>query len=97
MTTTMSIRELTRSGGKLGKFDYIDIEDRKSHEYKGLFVPAKYADDVKRFLEKKLAEEKRERIDEIMQFAGTVKIEERFVDKSMKEIREMIAGEKYGK
>jgi len=51
---------------------------------------------VKRFLEKKLAREKQERIDEIMQFAGTVGIEERFADKSMNEIREMVAKEKYG-
>ena len=96
MTTTMSIRELTRSGSKIADYDYIDIEDRKSHEYKGVLISAKYADEVKRFLEKKLAKEKQARIDEIMQFAGTVGIEERFADKSVKEIREMIAREKHG-
>jgi len=95
MTTTMSIRELTRNGSMFGAYDYIDIEDRKSHEYKGVFVSAQYADDVKKFLEKKLAKEKQEKLDRIMKFAGTVKIEDRFRDKDAKEIREMVAKEKY--
>jgi len=95
-TTTMSIRELTRSGKKLKEYDYIDIEDRKSHDYKGVFVVEKYADEVKAFLEKRLKKERDKRVDEIMRFAGTVRIEERFHDKSAREIREMIAKEKYG-
>lgn len=33
MTTTLSIRELTRNGAILGDYDYVDIEDRKSHLY----------------------------------------------------------------
>jgi len=70
MTTKMSIRELTRSGSKIAEYDYIDIEDRKSHEYKGVLISAKYADDVKAFLEKKIAKEKQKKLDEIMQFAG---------------------------
>jgi hypothetical protein len=96
MTTTMSIRELTRNGNMVGQYDYIDIEDRKSHDYKGVFIPAQYAEMVKRFLERELAKEKQKRVDEIMQFAGTVSIDERFRDKDMREIRAMIAKEKYG-
>ena len=95
-TTTMSICELTRSGKKLKEYDYIDIEDRKSHDYKGVFVPEKYADEVKAFLEKRLAKEQRNRVEDIMRFAGTIRIEERFQDKTAREIREMIAKEKYG-
>jgi len=48
MTTTMGIRELTRNGSMFGKYDYIDIEDRKSYEHKGVFISSKYADDVKK-------------------------------------------------
>jgi len=95
MTTKMSIRELTRSGSKIAEYDYIDIEDRKSHEYKGVLISAKYADDVKAFLKKKIAKEKQKKLDEIMQFAGSVEIEDRFRDKTAKEIRRMIAEEKY--
>ncbi len=96
MTTTMSIRELSRSTNIIGDYDYIDIEDKKTHQYKGVIVPAKYADDVKKYLKKKLEREKQERIEGIMQFAGTVQIQERFRDKTAKEIRRMIAEEKYG-
>ena len=96
MTTTMSIRELTRNGSMFSEYDYIDIEDRKSHEYKGVFISARYADEVKAFLEKKLAKEKQKKLDAIMQFAGSGEIEDRFKDKTDKEIRAMIAQEKYG-
>jgi hypothetical protein len=96
MTTTMSIRELSRSGKLFDQYDYIDIEDKKAHEYKGVFIPAQYAQMVKGFLERELEKEKQERVDEIMKFAGTVSIEERFRDKDMRQIREMIAREKYG-
>ena len=96
MTITMSIRELTRNGSMFSEYDYIDIEDRKSHEYKGVFISARYADEVKAFLEKKLAKEKQKKLDAIMQFAGSGEIEDRFKDKTDKEIRVMIAQEKYG-
>ncbi len=44
LTTTMSIREFTRNGELIGQHDYIDIGDRKSREYIGVFVSAKHAD-----------------------------------------------------
>jgi hypothetical protein len=70
MTTTMSIRELSRSGKLFDQYDYIDIEDKKAHDYKGVFVPAQYAQMVKGFLEQELAREKQAEIEGIMQFAG---------------------------
>jgi len=97
MTTTMSIRELTRNGAMISGYDYIDIEDRKSHEYKGVFVSARLAVDVKRYLETKIRKTKQEERDALMQFAGAIETEERFRDKSIREIRAMKAEEKYGK
>jgi len=97
MTTTMSIRELTRNGSMFGEYDYIDIEDRKSHEYKGVFISSKYAEDVKKFLEKKLAKEKQEKLDRIMKFAGKGSIYPRFNDMTASEIREQKAKEQHGK
>ncbi len=70
MNTNMSIRELTRNGKILTDFDYIDIEDRKSNEYKGVFIPKQYADDVKTFLKKKLKKEKKAQLEALMSFAG---------------------------
>jgi len=97
MTTTMSIRELTRNGKHFGEYDYIDIEDRKSHEYKGVFISAKYADEVKRFLKKKIAKEKQEKLDRMMKYAGKGSIEKRFDNLTASQIREKVAQEKYGK
>jgi hypothetical protein len=70
MTTTMSIRDLTRNGNMFAQYDYINIEDKKSNEYKGVFISSKYADKVKAFLEKEILKEKQKKLDEIMQFAG---------------------------
>jgi hypothetical protein len=68
----MSIRELTRNGNMFGEYDYIDIEDRKTKEYKGVFISQKYAEVVKAFLAKKMHEEKQQKIDTMMQFAGSM-------------------------
>lgn len=66
----MSVRDLTRSGSKLYEYDYIDIEDKKAHEYKGVFIPRQYADEVKKFLDEKLLQERTEKLNAIMKFSG---------------------------
>lgn len=45
---------MTRNGAVISGYDYIDVEDCKSHEYKGVFVSAEHAEDVKRYLEEKI-------------------------------------------
>ena len=87
MTKRMSIRDLTRSGSSLLDYDYIDIEDKKAHEYKGVFVPSKYADEVKAFIEKKIKKAQHESLTELMEFAGSNALKEEFQDLSSKELR----------
>ena len=70
MTMTVGMRELSRNSNILDGYDYVDVEDKKTHEYKGLFVSPKYADELKEFLDKKISKRKQEELDEIMQFAG---------------------------
>ena len=70
MTKTLSIRELTRSGKILLDYDYIDIEDQKSHQYKGVFVSKKYAAEVKQFIEQKLRQERQNKKESLLKFAG---------------------------
>ncbi|MDD4855788.1 MAG: hypothetical protein PHQ22_08380 [Sulfuricurvum sp.] len=70
MTTRMSVRDLTRSGSALFDYDYIDIEDKKANEYKGVFIPRQFADDVKAFLNTKLSQERKANVDAIMKFSG---------------------------
>jgi len=96
MTTTMSIRELTRNGSMFGEYDYIDIEDKKSHEYKGVFISAQYADDVKKFLEDKIAKEKQKKLDRMMKYVGKGSIHERFENLTSSQIKELKAKEQYG-
>ena len=70
MNTNMSIRDLTRNGKILTDFDYIDIEDKKASEYKGLFVSKKYADEVKKLIDKKINKEKNRRLSQLLKFVA---------------------------
>jgi hypothetical protein len=67
---TVGMRELARNSKLLDKYDYVEVEDKKTHEYKGLFISPKYADEIRAFLDQKISEEKQKQLDEIMQFAG---------------------------
>lgn len=71
MTAVIGMRELARNSNVLQNYDYVDVEDKKTHEYKGLFISPKYAKEFKKLLEKKISDEKEKELDEIMQFAGS--------------------------
>ena len=86
MTTTIGVRDISRNINMLQNYDYINIEDKKTKEYKGLLVSVKYADEIKEFLKKKLQQERQKELDEIMQFAGIFNGESE--DISSKEIKE---------
>jgi len=88
MTKRMSIRDLTRSGSSLLEYDYIDIEDKKAHEYKGVFVPSRYADEVKAFIEKKIKKAQEESLAKLMEFAGSNTLKEEFQGLSSRALRE---------
>lgn len=70
MTITVGMRELARNSNILEGYDYVDVEDKKTHEYKGLFVSPKYADEFKKYLKARKSKQKKEELDEIMQFVG---------------------------
>ncbi len=70
MTTTIGVREISRNMTMLKDYDYINIEDKKTKEYKGLLVSIKYADEIRELLDKKVMAERQKELDEIMQFAG---------------------------
>ena len=97
MTTMVGIRELARNSNILDGYDYVEVEDKKTHEYKGLFISPKYADEFKAFLEKKLAKEHQEKIDRVMKFVGNNKVDERFDGLTSSEIKKQKAQEQYAK
>ena len=72
MTTTMSIRDLARNTKNLSQYDFVEIEDKKSHQKRGLFVSAEYSDGIKKILEERVKKRKQEDLDAIMQFAGVL-------------------------
>ncbi len=96
MTTTVGMRELARNSNILDKYDYVDVEDKKTHEYKGLFISPKYAKEFKKLLEKKIFEERQKELEEIMQFAGSMELEDRYKGLNSKELKEEVAKAKCG-
>ncbi len=88
MTTTLSIRDLARNTNILQHYDYVDVEDKKSHEYKGLFISPKYADEFRKLLEKKIMDERQRELDEILQFVGIATIDEKYNNMTSSQLRE---------
>ena len=50
MTMKVEMRELARNSNILDGYDYVEVEDKKTHQFKGLFVSPKYAEEFKIFL-----------------------------------------------
>ncbi len=96
MTMKVGIRDLARNSNILDGYDYIEVEDKKTHEYKGLFISPKYAEEFKSFLEKKEAKAIQEQLDEIMQFVGSNEMEDRYKGLSKKELMREVSKAKCG-
>lgn len=92
---TIGIRDLSRNTKIFEDYDYFDIEDKKTHKYKGIFVSEKYALDVKKLIEGKIAQEKLKEVDEIMRFAGSTSVSEEYINMTSKEIRSNVVFKKY--
>ncbi len=70
MTAQFGIREITRNFSILDNYDYVEIEDKKTHSLKGIFVSSVFAKEVKEFMDDKLKKQKQKNIDNMMAFAG---------------------------
>jgi len=95
MTIKVGIRELARNSNILDSYDYVEVEDKKTHEYKGLFISPKYADEFKRFLDDKISKEHQLKLDRLMKYAGKGEIYKRFNNLTSSQISEKVAKEKY--
>ena len=96
MTMKVGMRDLARNLNILDGYDYVEVEDKKTHEYKGLFVSPKYADEFKTFLKDKISKQQQEKLNRVMKFAGRSKVYERFENLTSSQIKEKVAKEKYG-
>lgn len=96
MTIKVGIRDLVRNSNILNGYDYVEVEDRKTHQFKGLFISPKYADEFKTFLKEKISKIQQKKLDRIMQFAGSMEMEDRYKNLDSKGIREEVAKAKCG-
>ncbi len=92
----VGMRELARNSNILDGYDYIDVEDKKTHQYKGLFVSPKYADEFKTFLDEKISKEIQDKLDEVKKFAGTMESEDRYRGMEGKDLMIEVAKAKCG-
>jgi len=91
IATKIGMRDIARNVNILSEYDYIEVEDKKTHEYKGLFVSPKYADEFKIFLESKLSKEREAKLNRLRKYAAQGKIDEQYNDLDGKALREKIA------
>lgn len=96
MTMKVGMRELARNSNILDGYDYVEVEDKKTHEYKGLFISPKYAKEFKAFLDDKVSKEQQLKLERLMKFVGKGEVHERFNNLTTSQIKEKIAKEKYG-
>jgi hypothetical protein len=91
MTTIVGIRDFARNINILQKYDYVDIEDKKTHEYKGLFLSPSYAKEFKEYLEQKSKKEKEDKLWRLKAYAGKGRIDEKYGYLSSKELKESVS------
>lgn len=59
----VGIRDLMRNSQILKKYDYIEIEDKKTHKLRGIFISGKMAEEFQKFLKEKKQQEIQEKLD----------------------------------
>jgi len=94
MTTTVGIRDLARNINILQEYDYVHIEDKKSHEYKGVLLSPKYALEFENYLIEKSNREKEEKLKRLKMYGGKGQIDTKFDGLNSSEIKKQIVSEK---
>jgi len=78
MTTIVGIRDLARNINLLSDYEYVDIEDKKTREYKGLFLSPNYAKEFKEYLANKSQKAKEEKLARLKAYAGKGTIDDKY-------------------
>jgi len=97
MAYQVGVREFTKNFNKLQDIDMIEIIDKKSSALKGLYISAKEALKVKKLLEESRKKEKEKKLSKIMQYAGSLHVDDNLKDLSTDELKVKIAELKNGK
>lgn len=94
MTTILGIRDLARNIDKLAQFDYVEIEDKKTKEYKGIFLSPSFAKEFKEYLAQKTKKEKNDKLTRLRAFAGKGCLDERYNNLSSSRLKKARSLEK---
>ncbi len=97
MAIQIGIRDLVRDSSILQGHDYVEVMDKRKNEFKGLFVSAAYADEFKKFLDKKIMKKHLEKLNRIKKYTGSGSIDKSFDNLTTSEIKSKIARKKYDK
>jgi len=94
MTISVGIRDFVRNIDKFQEYDYVDLEDKKTHTYKGLFLSPAYASEFKAYLAQKSKDEKSAKFSRLRTFAGKGEIDEKYDNLSLGKLKNNISLEK---
>ena len=97
MAFQIGVREFTKNFNKLQDIDIIEIIDKKSNALKGLYISSKEALKVKKLLEESRKKEREKKLSKIMQYAGSMHVDDRLKNLSADELKVKIAELKNGK
>ncbi|SMC09506.1 hypothetical protein [Nitratiruptor tergarcus] len=92
----IGVREFTKSFNKLQNMEIVEIVDKKTNELKGIYLSKEQAIEFLKYLREKKQKAKEEKLRKIMQYAGAIKIDEKFENLSSKELKTEIAKAKAG-
>jgi len=92
----VGVKEFIKDFNKLQNVDIVEIIDKKTNNLKGIYLSKEEAQRVKKLLEKEKEKEKKEMLKDIMQFAGSIGIDEKFKHLEGKELKEAVAKAKAG-
>ena len=88
----VGVREFTKNFSKYQNIEMVEIVDKKTDEVKGVFISPEAAEKVKEIL----SQRKKEKIEGILKFAGTMEMDDKFKDLTKEELKLEIAKLKNG-
>ena len=68
----VGIRDLIRNSNILKDYDYVEIEDKKTKQFRGVFLSEKMAKEFKKYLEEKKQKKIQEKLDAIENIVQSV-------------------------
>ncbi len=85
MVKRVGVREFIKNSTLMDKYDYIEIEDKKSNRLKGIFISYKLAKDFEEFLKKRKGEEVKKKLEAFEEIVKSSKASNKFLEQFEKD------------